>query len=86
MWIKPGFLQTLELCPKLAQKTSLLFNWKERTNIIVACGSTTGQVISPIVIFEATSVNHAWTSETNYLVCLMTVVDESLMSYLSHGG
>ena len=29
---------------------------------IVACGSATGQVIPPTVIFEAKGVNHAWTS------------------------
>jgi len=29
---------------------------------IVACGSVTGQVILPTVIFEAKNVNHAWTN------------------------
>ena len=29
---------------------------------IVACGSATGQVIPPTVIFEVKGVNHAWTS------------------------
>ncbi|XP_065896174.1 uncharacterized protein [Dysidea avara] len=29
---------------------------------IVACGSATGQVIPPTIIFEAKGVNHAWTS------------------------
>ena len=45
-----------------AKKVRYRSTGRKEQLMIVACGSATGKVIPPKVIFESKVVNHAWTS------------------------